>query len=630
MESKELTVHGLFEVSRQYRVPYYQRQYVWTQENQWSLLSDDILAQAEARLARERSAPHFLGALILAPIEDGLRVVPVWDIIDGQQRLTTLQYALASLYLVLRARGQERPALQVHHHLRNAVSDLMDDEAVDVFKLWPTRHDQAAFIAAMNVETIAGLQEVFPDHYTQAGKLRKGHHPAPLAALHYFIDGFGTWIDKEPANTPARSLALMRALLEGCMVMAITLGKDDDAQVIFETLNARGVELHACDLIRNYIFMCAEKARGAAEDLYEEQWSDFDGSYWTQDWPHGRLKRPRLEWMIHAFLQAELKETVDLGRLYHEYRRYTQSSGEVMPAEAQLQTMKVYAEPYRRLEDGDETSPIGRFGARINPFDMTTVYPLALVIALARISPAAQDEMFSVLASYVARRYICDLTAKNYNNVFLSVQRQLQEGGVNPANLRTILSASKAVNSRWPEDGEFERACLTGALYPGCLDAPKMRAVLTELEAQLRRDARVEEVGRPKILEPDIDHMMPKSWYEYWPLSDGTHGTEHEAEIVDRKVANGEELNDHEKLVAKRISLVATLGNLTLLHLGVNREAQNFAFTTKHELFLQNTALRINMPLVRASNWDEMAIEARAKSLAQAALKAWPGPPVPG
>src|SRR4051812_46520555 len=106
MKSETVTVRQLFEDRRQYRVPFYQRAYVWQKEEQWQPLWLDIVDKAERRLSGDSPPPHFLGAIVLEPQQRlGLRGVESYHIIDGQQRLTTLQYFLASLGIAMREEG---------------------------------------------------------------------------------------------------------------------------------------------------------------------------------------------------------------------------------------------------------------------------------------------------------------------------------------------------------------------------------------------------------------------------------------------------------------------------------------------------------------------------------------------
>src|ERR1700722_16034333 len=107
MQSDTMSVQKLFQDRRQYRVPFFQRAYVWNKEDQWERLWADISERADIRVGGERPPPHFLGAAVLEPQQrKGLIGVETLHIIDGQQRFTTLQYFLASLAIVLREEQQ--------------------------------------------------------------------------------------------------------------------------------------------------------------------------------------------------------------------------------------------------------------------------------------------------------------------------------------------------------------------------------------------------------------------------------------------------------------------------------------------------------------------------------------------
>lgn len=110
MKSDPFTVQQIFQDRRQYRVPFYQRAYVWTKGNQWSRLWEDIRDKADGLLQGDDPVAHFMGAVVLEQQQKpGLLGVERLHIIDGQQPLTTLQYVLAALQHILRQLAQ--PAL---------------------------------------------------------------------------------------------------------------------------------------------------------------------------------------------------------------------------------------------------------------------------------------------------------------------------------------------------------------------------------------------------------------------------------------------------------------------------------------------------------------------------------------
>lgn len=610
-------------------VPFYQRSYVWTLSNQWAQLWDDIRAKAESRLNGNKSTPHFLGAVVLDPQpRTGLIGVDTLHIIDGQQRLTTLQFILKSVLLTLKSVNSTAISEIVSGTLKNTNPDTMRDPNIETFKVWPTFRDRKNYRLAFEAINLEAMINIFPNSFTQRETIRKigVNHPPPLEAIWFFTEKFEKWVKAgNEIEIPVRSEILATSILQDLKIVSIVLDEDDDAQIIFETLNGRGAQLHATDLIRNFIFMRADREGTDSEELYNEFWSKFESSYWNEEQRRGRMRKPRIEWFIHASLQAELQEEVDLGRLYFEYRRYVFNGNMPKTAQTQLDTLSKYAVQYKELISGEGESPIARFGLRISPYDITTLHPLALLISVAPISDESKDEMFNILVSYVVRRTICGLTAKNYNNVFITALRNLSKSEVTPEALRSFFSSLNGEASRWPKDEEFKNICITGSIYPGRLETPKMRAILAELELGLRQASRTENSFNSNLINLDIDHILPKSWYTYWPLPDGTVVNSSELYNIRLRHAMGVQLEEKENAILTRENCIPTMGNLTLLNLSVNREAQHKSFQIKKDLLLANTHLRLNIPLLGIKQWDEDAILKRGELLADIALKVWPG-----
>jgi uncharacterized protein with ParB-like and HNH nuclease domain len=630
MKSDDITIQQLFQDRRQYMVPFYQRAYVWTLRNQWAQLWEDIQAKADARIYNNtKLTPHFLGAVVLDPQpKSGLIGVDTLHIIDGQQRLTTLQFILKSISLALKSVKATAIAEIISGGMINGNPDTMRDPEVEKFKVWPTFRDRKPYRDAITSKDIDELKSRFPASFTQRQSLRQIgiRHPAPLEAIWFFTHKFTEWIKQgEEREFSLRAESLASAILQDIKVVSIVLDEDDDAQVIFETLNGRGAQLHSTDLIRNFIFMRADRESSDSERLYDEFWSKFESGYWNEEQRRGRMRKPRIEWFIHASLQAELQEEVDLGRLYFEYRRYVFNGNMPKTAQTQLDTLTKYAVQYKELVSGKGESPIARFGLRISPYDITTLHPLALLISVSLISDESKDEMFNILVSYVVRRAICGLTAKNYNNVFITILRNLSKSGVSPEALKTVLSSLKGEASRWPKDEEFKKTCITDSIYPGRLETPKMRAILAELELGLRQAARTESSFNSNLSGLDIDHILPKSWYTHWPLDDGTVIGSSEVPGITLKQFMGVDLTEKEQAILERGKNIPTLGNLTLLNLSVNREAQHKSFQIKKGLLLANTHLRLNIPLLGMDKWNEDSIKKRGELLADIALKVWPG-----
>jgi hypothetical protein len=628
MKSETFAVLGLFQDRRQYRVPFYQRAYVWNKEDQWDRLWEDIQEKAEGRLVGGKSTPHFLGAAVLEPQErQGLLGIEARDIIDGQQRFTTLQYVLAALAIVLRDSESGALLALVDSCLRNPNPETMEQAESEIFKVWPTFRDRAQYVDAMSATDLVGLRDRFPASFTQNGTLRKVgiDHPPALEAIWHFYSRMADWISTDNDQEHLRRVqAMSEAILRDLNLVVISLSGDDDAQIIFETLNGHGAQLHATDLIRNFVFMRADREGAAAAELYDTMWSPFETSFWSEEQRRGRLKRPRLEWFMQTALQAELREDIDIGRLYVGYRRFAIGRATQFSASEQLRLLSGYSGHYRELVGGTGDSPIARYGKDIAAWDASTTHPVALAVATSA-TESEQVKIFADITSYFVRRSICGLTSKNYNKLFIQLLKGISATESSHSQFRSALAALDGDASRWPRDDEFRKSWLDAAIYPGRLDAPRVSWLLAQLERGLR-SARTEEPGTLAIDLLDVDHILPSSWFEYWPLSDGTKATETDAQAALVATYSDQPLTNRHAAVRRRETAKVKIGNLTLLHYGVNRGLQNREFPRKREKLFEESNLQLNRALMRLQSWDEDAIDRRGLALFDIAVKLWQGP----
>ncbi len=386
-------------------------------------------------------------------------------------------------------------------------------------------------------------------------------------------------------------------------------------------MNGRGAELHATDLIRNHLFMSVDSAKEDPAALYEDKWKQFEENTWKVGERRGRITKPRLEWLIFSAIRAQTGQEGDLARLYVDFKNYAQGQTTTQ----QLDMLDIYGKHYLQMIEGRGTLPVARFGRRLQPFDTTTTHPLALRISTADIPDSEKTAMFNDIVSYIVRRAVCGLTSKNYNNWFTSVLRQLIKGPMTRTTLKDLLASSpNSPAARWPDDAEFSHALQTAPTYYGNLDAGRCRMLLTELEGSLRLTKRTEEPIIPDLFNLDIDHILPRSWYEHWALQDGFKATLVENQAAEQQELVGGTLSNHYQAIRRRAKAIPTLGNLTLLNLSVNREAQNKTFSIKKGLLIANTVLSINGDLMAREAWDEDAIAARSKRLAEAATQLYP------
>ena len=137
METQVRTPQMVFMQPQRLVVPLFQRPYVWNQENQWEPLWNDVVRVAE-RLLRgpgEKHHPHFLGAVVLQQVQRQTGQLQERTIIDGQQRLTTLQLLLDALHAELAAANAQKAAKRLESLVVNAPEYCEKPE--DRFKVWP-------------------------------------------------------------------------------------------------------------------------------------------------------------------------------------------------------------------------------------------------------------------------------------------------------------------------------------------------------------------------------------------------------------------------------------------------------------------------------------------------------------
>ena len=147
MDVNKLTLDKIFDPTVRLEAPLFQGPYVWNRRENWEPLWEAIKHIAEKRVEKSRVRPHFLGTVVLDQLKTPTGSLYARQIIDGQQRLTTLQIALAAIRDLCELSGQE--------NFRKAFAKLTDndtplsDDPNEVFKVWPTNADRESFASVM-------------------------------------------------------------------------------------------------------------------------------------------------------------------------------------------------------------------------------------------------------------------------------------------------------------------------------------------------------------------------------------------------------------------------------------------------------------------------------------------------
>ena len=274
---------------------------------------------------------------------------------------------------------------------------------------------------------------------------------------------------------------------------------------------------------------------------------------------------------------------------------------------------------------GTVDTPIARFGRQVAAWDASTMHPLALAVAMSGCTETEQAAMYADIESYLVRRAVCGLTTKNYNKVFIQQLKNIAGEELMPAVLRKARAGLQGAASRWPREDEFRKSWLEAAMYPGRLDAARTKSILASLERKMR-SARTEEPLILALDALDVDHILPSSWLEHWPLTDGSFVTREELEKSAMDVFLETAPNDRSAAIQRRENAKVNIGNLTLLHYGVNRGLQHHGIDRKREALFAESNLHLNRKLMRAHEWNEGSIDQRSRELFEFARELWQGP----
>ena len=633
MKPDKLSVFDLFQMQRRYVVPLYQRPYVWDRENQWEPLWDDLRRQANLELHRmlgertQRGLTHFLGAVVLNQIPTFGKEVAAREIIDGQQRLTTLQIYLSALASCARDMAAADVADESAKLTRN--SGMMA-EPHEAFKVWPTNVDRGDFRLVLDASGPDAIKEQFPTRRDGSSDLVRARM---AEAYLFFFDSIASYAKGEDgdeeagafaqASTEDRLLALFSTLKDSLQFVVIELEDDDDPQVIFETLNARGTPLLPSDLIRNHTFMIATRRKEKVDALYDRYWRPFDEEledpkneqslrFWKMQERQGRLTRPRIDLFMFHYLVFRTEREIMIGELFREFRAWRGQVTGTEGTETFLSDLNRYRDAFRTFCVPDMSTRRGLFLRRLKDLDTSTVYPLLLhLFGDEAADPEELDAIAVDLESFLMRRYMCRLTNKNYNRFFLGLLRKIrQRGAATREAVREELLASEADTARWPGDAEFERHWLSQPAYTR-FNAYRCVTILSALEEALRG----KKTEKVTINEPlTVEHVLPRKYSEAdYPLPSEIDGNPLSAE----------------EAVDGRRALIHSFGNLTLLTGALNTSISNGPFDRKRREVADHSVLRLNdywRGLKDDAVWDENAILTRGRALFELARTVWPRP----
>jgi len=424
--------------------------------------------QAEAE---KQTGTHFLGAIVLQQIPTSTIDIDRRDIIDGQQRMTTIQLLLDAAQEVIEEAGFRKDAKRLQKLVLND-EDFAEGDAR--FKLWPTSGDRGAFRAAM----------------TNGQSTQDFENSLVVQAHEFFSLQMKEWLETVAGEErEKRSEALTITLIGLLELVVIDLRTGDDAYVIFETLNARGTPLLASDLVKNFVLQTASSDGLNPDDVYTDYWKIFEAEWWRQDVRQGRIVRPRTDVFLNYWLIARRQEEVPSHKIFPIFREYV-NDGDSSIIEI-VGDINQAGTTYRQLDNFEATSPEGTFIYRWRTIQAGVVTPLLLQLFSAdetELPLERRRRSLLALESYLIRRMVCRMTTKDYNRLFLELIGRIEENLAHADEVVIEYLGQQTSESReWPSNDRLQEAFLDLPLYR-LLTRARLRMVLEAIEEALRTD----------------------------------------------------------------------------------------------------------------------------------------------
>ncbi|MGL2488836.1 GmrSD restriction endonuclease domain-containing protein [Helicobacter pylori] len=550
MEAKATTLLRFFEEnqSNQFVIPIYQRLYSWKKE-QCEQLWDDIIKIG----GNDKMNGHFIGSILY--VLDGNTPSSPLLIIDGQQRLTTITLLL----IALKNHSSDEVKILEEFSRKKIESYLInsDKDGDKKFRLILSESDKDTLLSLIDKNK------------------RKPSEPSVKIVENFEL--LEKWIRK---NTD--KLETIFKGLEKLMIVWIALDKGDDPQLIFESMNSKGIELTQADLIRNYILMGLEPEK--QKIFYEKYWRAMEEDF--------KQNEKLFDRFVKHYLTIKIGKIPNEKRVYDAFKDYQQKEG--IEIEDLLKDLQKYCGYFCRIVFKKEADKdLNKALSFLVDLEMDVIYPLLLELYSDYKDGVLSKQDFIPIIylteSYIFRRAVCGLGTNSLNKVFPFVTKKI--------NKDQYLESIKVhfgyltEKQRFPNNDEFKEHFITIDFY----HFQKREYFLERLE-NFEREERV------YTHEYTTEHIMPQTLDLEWERDLG------------------------ENFQAIHEKYLHTIGNLTLT--GYNKEYNNKPFKEKRDMEkgFKQSPLKLNQSLKDLESFGEKEIEKRANDLADWALKIWTYP----
>lgn len=541
---------------KRFIIPVYQRNYSWQNKHCAQLLND------LKGLIKKPDVPHFFGSIVSSHMQGGKR--EDFLIIDGQQRLTTISILLIAIVDLLK----HKKVIPKDDRLIEKITKkhLVDEYQEDhrKIRLKPIKDDCKAF------DALFGDESDFVDGSNVTSNFR------------YFRDR----ILNENIDIDDLYDAISRL-----QTIDIFLEKDDDPQLIFESLNSTGLELEEGDKIRNFILM------GLSSELQEKYYEAF----WNKIEKNTHFK---VSDFFKDYLTLKLNRTVVIKDIYFTFKDYVKKNNDDI--EALLQDLLEYSKFYAIILN--PTQYQNSFTAvlvRLSQLEFTVIFPVVLAILKRwnekNLTDQEVTELLRVTEIFLFRRLIVGLATNALSKIFATLDKDVTKKAQSSqlasyAEIYKYVLLNKEESSRFPNDEEFEQALFSRNIYAM---SSKNKAYLFSFLENEESKEQINVIERIKDGTYTIEHIMPQTLSPVWQ----------------------KELGEKSQQIHEQ--WLHTLPNLTLT--GYNSKYSNRPFKDKLDVEngFKDSNLRLNQYVRECLKWTEDELVERQSRLSKKSLKLW-------
>ncbi|MDX4049004.1 DUF262 domain-containing HNH endonuclease family protein [Aliarcobacter skirrowii] len=543
MEARQISIEDFLSSNKtRFIIPVYQRNYDWREKNCLQLF-DDIKEASK----RENIKSHFMGSIVYVSNSETESIdLKEYVIIDGQQRLTTITLFLKALYDVILDENLKEEIYETY-----LINKRLDEQ--NKIKLKPIKKDDESFrkLLKNDFDTIDKNSNIYKNYIFFKEKLLE-------------ID-----------NT----IELFKGFKKLFIVHIALNRRDDNPQLIFESINSTGVSLSQSDLIRNFLLM--DKEAEEQTKLFENYWfkieenlsseniSDFVRDYLTMK----QNKIPNKSEVYEAFKKFVYENKFDVKELLDELYEYSKIYKTFLNPKNEVYALKIQNLKFLKV---------------------TVVFPFLIVLVDLYNKKKIDEEnllhSLNIIESYIVRRAICNQATNALNKVFAGLYNELLEIDIyeekDIAKYINAVLVSKKGTAIFPNNDMFKVDFTSRDMY----NIKNKQFFLGVLENNNNKE-------KVDFFNLSVEHYMPQTLTNSWKVHLG------------------------DKFQSIHNMYVHNIGNLSLT--AHNSELGNKSFEEKKQFLKEQSRLKLNSFFVNSTSWGENEIKQRANQLFEEAKELW-------